>query len=213
MRDLVETLGAFYGPQAPPPRDLFGFVVWEILSARTLPSRRDLGWTALRRMPALTPDAMFRTARADLQAALAMLPSRDERIDDLKAASGHLRRRRDLDQVLAGPLRGALSALAEVPALSAAARVRALIFVGGHAVAPIDDGVLRAVARLDGLADPRPRALRRLARGRLTSGCGQQLDLLRQATVMLAHHAAHACADPMPHCGVCPLAARCRSAG
>jgi len=212
MRDLVETLGAFYGPLAAPPRDLFGFVVWEILSARTLPSRRDIGWTALKRLPALTPDAMFRAATADLQAALLMLPAREERIDALRAASGHLRRRRDLDQVLAGPLRGAVRALADVPVLSAPARVRALIFAGGHAVAPIDEGILRAVARLHGLAHPRPRALRRLARTRLTATCAGQLDLLRQATVLLGHHAQHACAEAAPHCGVCPLAARCRFA-
>jgi len=212
MRDLVDALGAFYGPLAPPPRDLFGFVAWEILSAKTLPSRRDIGWTALRRLPALTPDAMFRAAKAELQEALLMLPARDERIDDLRAASGHLRRQRDLGQVVAGPLRGAIRALAGVPALSAPARVRALIFAGGHAVAPVDDGILRVVARLDGLADPRPRRLRRLARARLAAACAGQLDPLRQATVLLGHHAHHACAEASPHCGVCPLAARCRFA-
>lgn len=212
MRDLVDALGAFYGPLAPPPRDLFGFVVWEILSAQTPPSRRDIGWTALKRIPALTPDAMFRAAKADLQAALALLPAREQRVDDLRAASGHLRRRRDLDQVLAGPLRGAVRALADVPALSAPARVRALIFAGGHAVAPIDDGILRVVARLDGLADPRPRRLRRLARARFSTACGGQLDLLRQATVLVGHHAHHACAEAAPHCGICPLASRCRFA-
>lgn len=212
MRDLVEALGAFYGLLAPPPRDLFGFVVWEILSARTLPSRRDLGWTALRRIPALTPDAMFRAATADLQEALLMLPGREERIDELRAASGHLRRRRDLDQVVAGPLGRAVRALADVPALTAPARVRALIFVGGHSVSPVDDGIVRVVARLHGLSHPRPRGLRRLARARLAAASVGQPGLLRQATVLLGHHAQHACAEAAPHCGVCPLAARCRFA-
>ncbi len=212
MRDLVVTLGAFYGPLAPPPRDLFGFVAWEILSARTQPARRDLAWTALKRLPALTPDAVFRAAKADLQQALAMLPGRDERIDDLRAASGHLRRHRDLEVRVAGPLRGAVRALADLPGLTPPARVRALLFAGSQAVAPADDGIVRVVARLHGLAHARPRGLRRRARRTLTLECGGDLELLRQATVVLAHHAAHACADTAPHCGVCPLAAACRHA-
>ncbi len=212
MREALDALAAFYGPLAPPPRDLFGFVVWEILSARTLPSRRDLAWTALKRLPALTPDAMFRASKTDLQAALAMLPAREERIDHLRAASGHLRRHRDLDQVVAGPLRRAVRALADVPALEASARVRALLFVGGHAVAPVDPGITRVVARLHGLDQARPAARRRLSRSRLAADCRRQLDLLRQAAVVLAHHAAHACAEATPHCGVCPIAPGCRYA-
>jgi len=212
MREALDALTAFYGPLAPPPRDLFGFVVWEILSARTLPSRRDIAWTALKRLPALTPDAMFRASKADLQAALAMLPARDGRIDDLRAASGHLRRHRDLDQVVAGPLRRAVRALADVPALEAPARVRALLFAGGHAVAPVDPGILRVVARLHGLHHDRPAARRRLSRSWLAADCRGQIDLLRQAAVVLAHHAAHACAEAVPHCGVCPIAPGCRYA-
>ena len=212
MREALDALVAFYGPLAPPPHDLFGFVVWEILSARTLPSRRDIAWTALKRLPALTPDAMFRASKTDLQEALAMLPAREDRIDDLRAASGHLRRHRDLDQVVAGPLRRAVRALADVPALEASARVRALLFAGGHAVAPIDPGIMRVVARLHGLQPARPAALRRLSRSRLAADCRHQLDLLRGAAVVLAHHATHACAEAVPHCGVCPIAAGCRHA-
>ena len=212
MREPLDALAAFYGPLAPPPRDLFGFVVWEILSARTMPSRRDMAWTALRRLPALTPDAMFRASKADLQEALAMLPAREERIDGLRAASGYLRRHRNLDEVVAGPLRRGLRALADVPGLDGSARVRALLFAGGHAVAPIDPGITRVVARLYGLHRPRPATERRLSRSRLAADCGRQLALLRQAAVVLAHHAAHACAEAAPHCGVCPLAPGCRHA-
>ena len=67
-----------------------------------------------------------------------MLPAREERIDGLRAASGYLRRHRNLDEVVAGPLRRGLRALADVPGLDGSARVRALLFAGGHAVAPID---------------------------------------------------------------------------
>jgi endonuclease III len=212
MRDVLAALGEFYGPIAPPPHDLFGFVVWEVLSGRALPSRRDIAWTALKRLPALTPDAMFRAPRGDLQDALAMLPGRDQRLDQLRAASGHLRRHRDLDQVVAGTLSRAVRALAEVPGLDAPGRVRALLFPGGHGVAPADESTLRVIARLHGLRASRPRALYRQCRRRLAADCDRRLDLLRQAAIVLDHHGTHACADAAPHCGVCPLAPRCRHA-
>jgi endonuclease III len=212
MREVLAALGEFYGPLAAPPHDLFGFVVWEVLSARTQPSRRDLAWLALKRLPALTPDAMFRASKTDLQGALAMLPGREERIDGLRAASGHLRRHRDLGRVVTGPLRRAVRGLAEVPAITDAARLRALLFVGGHPVAPADEDVTRVLARLHRLHDPRPSAVRRAARARLAADCDRQIEILRLAAVVLAHHAGHACAETGPHCGVCPLASHCRYA-
>jgi endonuclease III len=212
MRAALDALATFYGPLAPPPRDLFGFVVWEILSARALPSRRDIAWLALRRVPALTPDAMFRASKADLQEALQRLPARDERIDELRSACGHLRRHRGLESVVAGPLVGAVRALAAVPGLTPAGRVRALLFPGGHAVAPVDDGVVRVVSRLHGIEAKHPAARRRLSRARVRAASAGDLDLLRESAVLFAHHAAHACAHSTPHCGVCPLAGQCRFA-
>jgi endonuclease III len=212
MREALDALAAFYGRLAPPPQELFGFVVWEILSARTLPSRRDLAWLALRRLPALTPDAMFLASKADLQAALLMVPGRDARIDELRAASGHLRRHRHLEAVVAGRLSAAVRALADVPTLTPAGRVRALLFPGGHAVAPIDEGIVRVVTRVYGLDHPRPAGRRRLARQRFQLECDGELASMRHAAVLMAHHAAQACLPASPHCGVCPLASRCRFA-
>ena len=69
-------LRAFYGPLAPPPQELFAFFVWDVVSARTLPARRDMAWQALKRLPALTPDAMFRASKDDLETALAAVGAR-----------------------------------------------------------------------------------------------------------------------------------------
>jgi hypothetical protein len=51
-----------------------------------------------------------------------------------------------------------------------------------------------------------------VARGRVRAECGRDLELLRQTAVLVAHHAAHACALSTPHCAVCPLAGQCRFA-
>ncbi len=148
MDGVLTALAAFYGPLAPPPTDLFAFFVWEIVSARALPARRDIAWQALRRIPALTPDAMFRVARDDLKAAINGLGGFDERLDALRAGSGHFRRHRDLPEVVSGPLLRATRALRDVPHLSPAAQVRALFFAGGHTVPAVDDEVGRVVGRL-----------------------------------------------------------------
>ena len=93
---VLTALAAFYGPLAPPPRDLFAFFVWEIVSARALPARRDMAWQAVKRIPALTPDAMFRAPKDDLKAAIEGLGGFEERLDALRAGGGHFRRHREL---------------------------------------------------------------------------------------------------------------------
>ena len=85
MDGVLTALAAFYGPLASPPRDLFAFFVWEVVSARTLPARRDIAWQAIRRIPALTPDAMFRVPKDDLKAAIEGLGAFDERQEALRA--------------------------------------------------------------------------------------------------------------------------------
>jgi endonuclease III len=211
MGEVLGPLRAFYGPLAPPPKDLFAFFVWEVVSARTLPARRDLAWQALKRLPALTPDAMFGASKDDLEAALAVVGSVAQRIEALKNGSGHFRRHRDLADRVTGPLLGAARALALVPHLSRSAQRRALLIAGGHAVAPVDDGLARVLARLEGFpVSPKARA-RRAARRRLDAACRGEREKIAEAILVLGHHAVHACGDA-PHCAVCPLAEACQHA-
>lgn len=211
MDGVLGPLRAFYGPLAPPPRELFAFFVWEVVSARALPARRDLAWQALRRLPALTPDAMFRASQDDLEMALGAVGLVAERIEALKHGSGHFRRHRDLADRVSGPLLGAARALAHVPHLSPSARTRALLFAGGHTIAPVDDALARVLARLHGLATGPKARVRRATRRHLMAACRGEREQLAEAIVVLAHHATHACADA-PHCSVCPLAAGCQHA-
>lgn len=211
MEGVLGALRAFYGPLAPPPQELFAFFVWDVVSARALPARRDLAWQALKRLPALTPDAIFRASKHDLETALAAVGAVEQRIEALKNGSGHFRRHRDLADRVHGPLLGAARALAQVPHWSTSTRSRALLFAGGHSIAPVDDALARVLARLHGLA-PGPKArVRRAARRHLLAACHGEHERLAEAVVVLGHHATHACAD-VPHCTVCPLAASCHHA-
>ncbi len=206
---VLTALAAFYGPLAPPPRDLFAFFVWEIVSARALPARRDMAWQAVKRIPALTPDAMFRAPKDDLKAAIEGLGAFEDRLEALRAGSGHFRRHRDLPVVVAGPLLRATRALRDVPHLSPSAQVRALFFAGGHAVPAVDDQTARVVARLAGVTAPVGPRRRRAARQQLQSAFGRDRDRLAQALVLLGHHGGQACVEHAPHCTVCPLRTGC----
>ena len=206
---VLAALAAFYGPLAPPPRDLFAFFVWEIVSARALPARRDMAWQAVKRIPALTPDAMFRAPKDDLKAAIEGLGAFEERLDALRAGSGHFRRHRDLPGIVAGPLLRATRALRDVPHLTPSAQERALFFAGGHTLPAVDDQTARVVARLAGVAASAGPRRRRAARQHLQAAFGRDRDRLAQALVLLGHHAGQACVEHAPHCTVCPLRTSC----
>ena len=209
MREAASALARFYGPLAAPPRDLFALFVWEVISARALPARRDIAWQALKRLPALTPDAMFRASKDDLKAAIEGLGAFEERFDALKNGAGHFRRLRNVPERVASGLRPAARELADVPHLTPAGRLRALFFAGGHAVPAADDAVARVVTRYAGLRSKAGPPRRHAARRHLAAAFSGDRDQLAPALVLLAHHAAQCCVEQAPHCGVCPLKAGC----
>lgn len=206
---MLDDLKRFYGLQPLPPDDPFSFFVWEILSEGAVPARRDQAWRALARVPALTPDAMFRTPESDLCGAVRLAGGdAGERVARLRATAAAFRRHRgDLDEGAfrrAGVWRAwrALERLEHVPAPM---RARALLFCGGYAVLPLDEDVRRVVARLSGIGARRLTALRRWILART----GQTLEARREAVVYLAHHARQTCVRAGPHCGICPVREGC----
>ncbi len=205
-------LRTFYGPLATPPAEAFPFFVWDIVSARAMPARRDVAWQSLKRLPALTPDAMFAASKEDLEQALSAVPGAVQRIELLKNGCYHFRRHRDIPDRVRRSLREAVRALRDVPHLSETARLRALLFVGRHPLAPVDDHVARVLARLEGGAETPKARLRRRARGYLFAACDGELASIGAAIVVLGHHAERSCTAAAPHCAVCPLASACRHA-
>jgi hypothetical protein len=226
----VGALREFYGLVPQPPADPFQFFLWEILSVDALPARRDLAWQALRRIPALTPDSVFRTPMKTLHEAVGLVgPHRDERIEGIRATTGEFKRHRDLfdaDAMAAAGVRSAARTLRRLSHLPVDMRDRALLYAGGYAVLPLDDGAARVVARLEGTAIPiregaegflLKRALwggelrrqRRRARRALAAALPRDVNTYREVVLYLRHHAQHTCIAVGPHCGVCPLAKEC----
>ena len=67
LETLLNALQKFYGVLPPPPRDPFTLFVWEVLSVHSTPRKRDAALAALKRIPAMTPDSMWRAPQKKLE--------------------------------------------------------------------------------------------------------------------------------------------------
>ena len=91
----------FYGPLATPPSEPFAVYVWEVLARGTTPVRRDASFAALKRLPALTPDALARAPRGKIEAAVAQAGAmKEERLQALDAGVDLFRRESGLAEAL-----------------------------------------------------------------------------------------------------------------
>ena len=222
MIHQIQRLREFYGLLPTPPADLFQFFLWEILSRDAIPARRDLAWLALKRIPALTPDAIARTKAGDLLDAIGQAgPYRDDRLDVMRAVVGEFKRHRDemrdADDTSAG-LRRAARPLKRLTPLDVSVRRRALLFAAGFMVMPVDDEIARVVNRLSGAeaivpaGTERPhdrRRAQRAARRWLVDRLPRQIETYQATALYLRHHAQHTCIAFGPHCTVCPLREDC----
>jgi endonuclease III len=208
---LLDDLQAFYGALPSPPRDPFTLFVWEVLSFRSTPRRREAALTALKRIRALTPDAMGRAPQAKLEASLALAGAYvEQRLGALRTGIDLFRRFPQLATVIRGPLRGARRALKPFPQLDEGGSHRMLLFAADRAVLPVDTRVHRVAVRL-GYAPPAGdvRKSLRVVRHALSCELPPDVAAFRRAYVYLSHHGAATCTEADPHCGVCPLLDAC----
>jgi endonuclease III len=154
----LRVLRDFYGLLPRPPADPFQFFLWEILSVDALPARRDLAWQSLRRIPALTPDAVFRTPVKELVDTLGLIgPHRDERLERIRQTTAEFKRHRAAlgeERLRTGGLLASRRALRGMTHLPRETLDLALLYVAGYAVLPLDDATARVVMRLEGMALP-----------------------------------------------------------
>ena len=214
MVHLLDRLRAFYGALPVPPSLPFAVYVWEVLSIGTTPARRDAGFGALKKIPALTADAVARVPQARLEAAVALAgPMKEERMRALRAGADLFRRTPSLLDDLAGPSRSALRAARRLPYLGRASALRLLLFSSRVPVLPLDEHALRVAVRL-GYVPPAaatrpPSRILSLARQALVRESGRELARLRALSQYFTHHGLSTCTETAPHCTVCPLAHDC----
>src|SRR5438445_1931729 len=108
MTKLEKTLAAlqsFYGALPPLPRDPFTLFVWEVLSVHSTPRQRDAALAALKRIPALTPDSMWRAPQKKLEQSVKLAgPYTESRLTALRSGVDVFRRSPNLPAVIRGPL-------------------------------------------------------------------------------------------------------------
>jgi endonuclease III len=211
LEEQLEALEPFYGPLVPPPRDPFTLFVWEVLSAHSTPFKRDASLAALKRIPALTPDAMWRAPKKKIEAAVTLAgPYLENRLDALRTGAEIFRRTPDLPKIIRGPLPAARRALKPLPQLGESGAHRMLLFAADHAILPVDARINRVGLRL-GYGDPAGdfRKTSRSVQAAMSAQLPPEAAAFRQAFVYLSHHGGATCTEADPHCLVCPLLADC----
>lgn len=214
LRRLVAAMRRFYGRLPAPPDEAFTLFVWDVLAARTTPRRRDAALAALRRIPALTPDSMWRAPQGKLEASVKAAGSAvDERLQALRTGAAVFRRHPDLDVALSGPLLAARRALSVLPQPAEGTVHRLLLFAASHRVLPMDVGTLRVATRL-GYAPSNGVYRRRIRAARRALAAELQPDVAayRETATYLSHHAFATCTTGDPHCAVCPVVDECPAA-
>ena len=211
LDDLLRRLERFYGPQPRPPHDPFTLFVWEVLSPHSTPRKRDAAIAALKKIPALTPDAMWRAPQKKLEAAVVLAgPYAELRRRALKTGIDHFRRMPDLPKIIRGPIGPARKALKGLPQMGEAGAYRMLLYAGGHPVLAVDARVARTACRLGyGERQDNFTKMARSVREAVARELPADVHTYGRAFVYLSHHGAAACTEADPHCSVCPLLDDC----
>lgn len=211
LETLLSALKSFYGALPPPPRDPFTLFVWEVLSVHSTPRKRDAALAALKRIRALTPDAMGRAPQKKLEQSVALAgPYTENRLQALRAGADLFRRSPDLPAVIRGPLPAARRALKPFPQLGETGAHRMLLFTADHVILPVDARVSRVGHRLGyGATAGDFRKQARAVQAAFIRELPASVDAYRRAFLYLSHHGGATCTETDPHCPICPLLKEC----
>ena len=211
LENLLTRLQKFYGALPSPPGDPFILFVWEVLSVHSTPRKRDAALGALKRIRALTPDAMWRAPQKKLAECVAMAgPYLENRLRALRLGVDLFRRSPTLPAIIRGPLPAARRALKPLPQLGETGAQRMLLLAAGHPTLPVDARVNRVGRRLGyGEAVDDFRKASRSVQGALTKELPASADAFKRAFLYLSHHGAATCTEAEPHCSICPLLDDC----
>ena len=211
LESILNALRTFYGVLPPPPRDPFTLFVWEVLSVHSTPRKRDAALAALKRLPAMTPDAMGRAPRKKLEECVTLAgPYAENRLQALRTGVDLFRRTPALPAIIRGPLPAARRAIKPFPQLGETGAHRMLLFAADHPILPVDARISRVGRRLGyGEASADFKKQSRSVQGAMTQELPASVDAYRRAFLYLSHHGGATCTESDPHCPVCPLLKEC----
>ena len=211
LETLLNALQTFYGLLPSPPHDPFTLFVWEVLSVHSTPRKRDAAMAALKRIPALTPDAMWRAPQKKLEQSVTLAgPYAENRLRALRSGVELFRRSPELPATIRGPLAPARRALKPFPQLGETGAHRMLLFAADQVILPVDSRINRVGQRLgygDAAGDFKKQS--RSVQAALTRELTASADVYRHAFLYLSHHGGATCTEADPHCSICPLLRDC----
>ena len=214
LQRFIDRLHDFYGPLPSLPRDPFVLFVWEVLSVHSSARKRDAALAALKRIPALTPDTMWRAPRKKLEESVGLAgPYVEQRLKSLRTGVEIFRRSPGLTAVIRGPLPAARRVLKGMPQMGEGGAYRMLLFAADQPVLPVDARVSRTARRL-GYGDAHADFTRtaRSVRDAIRAELPPEANAFRRAFLYLAHHGGTTCTEADPHCPICPLLPDCPAA-
>ena len=211
LEAILDALQTFYGVLPPPPRDPFTLFVWEVLSVHSTPRKRDASLAALKRIPAMTPDSMWRAPQKKLEESVKLAgPYSENRLQALRTGCELFRRAPQLPAIIRGPLPAARRALKPLPQLGETGAHRMLLFAADHPILPVDARISRVGRRLGyGEAAPDFRKQARSVQEAMVKELAASADAYRRAFLYLSHHGGATCTESDPHCIICPLVKDC----
>jgi endonuclease III len=211
LESLLAALQKFYGVLPPPPRDPFSLFVWEVMSVHSTPQKRDAALASLKRIPALTPDSMWRAPQKKLEASARLAgPYTENRLQALRTGCEVFRRSPNLPKIIRGPLPAARRALKPLPQLGETGAHRMLLFAAEQTILPVDARVSRVGRRLGyGEAAKDFKKQSRSVQEAMLKELTPSADDYRRAFLYLSHHGGATCTESEPHCIVCPLLKDC----
>jgi endonuclease-3 len=211
LQTLLNALQKFYGLLPSPPHDPFTLFVWEVLSVHSTPRKRDAAMAALKRIPALTPDAMWRAPQKKLEQSITLAgPYQENRLRALRSGVELFRRTPELPATIRGPLAPARRALKPFPQLGETGAHRMLLFAADQVILPVDSRINRVGQRLGyGEAAGDFKKQSRSVQSALTRELIASADAYRRAFLYLSHHGGATCTEADPHCAICPLLKEC----
>jgi endonuclease III len=215
LRALVTALRRHYGKPAPPiSRDPFHLILWQQVGYLVPDGQRRRAFTTLRDEVGLDPAAIGAASKATL--------TKIARIGGTIAAAeraGRMRRSAeivleqwngDLAPALRLPVLEARRAIAKFPMIGEPGADKILVFAKRTYLLPLDSNGLRVIGRL-GLAPVAKdyRTAYRAAQRALANAIPRKHEWLIAAHALLRTHGQELCRRTAPHCGDCPLRARC----
>jgi endonuclease III len=184
------------------------------MAVHSTPYKRDAALAALKRIPALTPDAMWRAPQKKLAEAVKLAgPYTENRLTALRTGVDIFRRTPSLPKLIRGPLPAARRALKPLPQLGETGAHRMLLFAADQLILPVDARVSRTGRRLGyGQAHDEFKKQARAVQEAMTAELPPNVDAYRRAFLYLSHHGGATCTEADPHCTVCPVADDCPEA-